>query len=161
MLMFLHMLTTLRSPVQARTARQHQLRSHWGFKCTCKHCTADEDVVADSDRRIEQIHALWRDLDDYSPASSGSTEKAEQLVELYQLEHLDTRMHEAYYRAAIEWNGVGNSALAVEAAGRCLERGELMRGPEAPFAKNMRDLLQNPQKHWSWNFRLQNVREDA
>lgn len=149
-----HVLTILGSPVQARTTRQTQLQSHWGFECTCKHCTADTDLIADSDRRIEQIHALWRDLDDYSPASSGSADNAQQLIELYQLEHLDTRMHEAHYRAAIEWNGVGDSALAVEAARRCLEKGELMRGPEAPFARNMRDLLQDPQKHWSWRFRL-------
>lgn len=139
--------------------RQNQLQSHWGFECTCKHCTADTDFIADSDRRIEQIHALWRDLDDYSPASSGSTDKAEQLIELYQLEHLDTRMHEAYYRAAIEWNGVGNSVLAIEAARKCLDRGELMRGPEAPFARNMRDLLQDPRKHWSWRFRLPKFHE--
>lgn len=152
--MFSHVLTTLRSPIQARTTRQHQLRPHWGFKCTCEHCTADKTLTAESDRRIEQIHALWRDLDDYSPASSGSAEKAEQLIELYQLEHLETRLHEAYYRAAIEWNGLGKSALAVEAAEQCLERGELMRGPETPFAKNMRDLLRDPQKHWSWRFRL-------
>ncbi|KAK2604630.1 hypothetical protein N8I77_007543 [Diaporthe amygdali] len=146
-------------PLQARAARRHQLQSHWGFQCTCKHCTADPELVAKSDQRIEQIHALWRDLDDYSPASAGSAEKAELLVQLYQLEGVETRIHEAYYRAAIEWNGVGNSVLALEAAQRCLDRGELMRGPDAPFARNMRELIQNPQKHWSWNFRLPNKRE--
>lgn len=149
------------SPIQARATRQTQLRSHWGFECTCGHCTADRDAIGDSDRRIEQIHALWRELDDYSRASSGSVDKAEQLIELYQLEHLDTRIHEAHYRAAIEWNGVGDSASATEAAKRCLDRGELMRGPEAPFARNMRELIQEPQKHWSSRFRLQKSQEDS
>lgn len=149
-----HMLITLRSPIQARATRQHQLKSHWGFGCTCKHCTADPDLIAGSDRRVGEIHGLWKDLDDYSPASSGSTDKAERLLELYHLEHLDTRLHEAHYRAAIEWNGVGNSASAIKAARRCLDRGELMRGPGVPFARNMRELIQDPHKHWSWRFRL-------
>jgi hypothetical protein len=153
---FVHKLTVLGSPIQVRANRQHQLLSHWGFECTCNHCTADSDSVALSDKNVEKIHALWSDLDDYSPTSGGSADKAEQLLELYKQERLDTRMHEAYYRASIEWNGVGNSTAAVEAARRCLERGEQMRGPQAPFARNMRDLLQDPQKHWSWGFRLPN-----
>jgi hypothetical protein len=155
----IHMLTALGSPIQDRDRRQHQLLSHWGFECTCKHCTADPDSIAQSDRNVGQIHALWSDLDDYSPASRGSTDKAEQLLELYKLEGLDTRMHEAYYRASIEWNGVGNSAAAVDAARMCLDRGEQMRGPKAPFAKNMRELIQDPQKHWSWRFRLPNAHD--
>ncbi|KAH8783069.1 hypothetical protein F5883DRAFT_482789 [Diaporthe sp. PMI_573] len=146
-------------PIQDRDRRQHQLLSHWGFECTCKHCTADPDSIAQSDRNVGQIHALWSDLDDYSPASRGSTDKAEQLLELYKLEGLDTRMHEAYYRASVEWNGVGNSAAAVEAARMCLDRGEQMRGPQAPFVKNMRELIQDPQKHWSWRFRLPNAHD--
>ena len=161
MLELRHVLMTLGSPIQARATRQQQLKSHWGFGCSCKHCTADPDMAAESDRRVEEIHALWKDLDDYSPASTGSTDKAEQLLRLYHLEQLDSRMHEAHYRAAIEWNGVGNSTSSIEAARRCLDRGELMRGPEAPFVTNMRELIHDPQKHWSWRFRTTDSRRNS
>ncbi|TPX10069.1 uncharacterized protein E0L32_001266 [Thyridium curvatum] len=68
---------------------------------------------AESDARITSIHQLWKELDDYSPESTASPDKAELLIQLVELEGAMGRMHEAYYRAALEWNGVGEAVKAI------------------------------------------------
>lgn len=144
----------LHSPIQTRDVRQTQLRSSWGFECTCELCTTETHSLAESDRNIRRIHHLWRELDDYTGISNATPEKAEELLSLYEVEGLRTRIHEAYYRAAIEWNGVGNSSKAVEHGELSISRGRLMTGLEKPYIKNMRDLVNNPEEHWTWKFRL-------
>ncbi len=64
------------------------------------------------------------------------------------------RVYEAYYRAAIEWNGVGQGIEATKYARLCLDRGLAFRGPDRPFVDAMRELVNDPEKHWSWKFRL-------
>lgn len=144
---------TPHSLVQTRDTRQTQLHSSWGFKCTCSLCAAEEDETARSDQRVRQIHSLWKELDDYGPASAATPEKAEELLGLYEVEGLETRIHEAYYRAAIEWNGVGDSNNAVKYAMLSILRGQVMKGPERPFLSSMRELIKNPEDHWTWKFR--------
>lgn len=153
-------LTQLLSPVQNREARQAHLQSSWGFTCTCEHCTAADDEVEQSDARIKRIHELWKELDDYSSASSASTDKAEELVSLYEVEGLKTRIHEAYYRAAIEYNGVGDANQAVRFAMRSMLRGQMMAGVNRPFVEKMRELVKDPKKHWTWKFRIQEDEKD-
>lgn len=91
-----------------------------------------------------------------SPATPA---KAELLVQLFELEGAAGRMHEAFYRAALEWNGVGDVTRAVGYARRCLDRGLRFRGPDRPFVESMKDMLRDPEGHWSWKFRLQGSRE--
>jgi len=95
---------------------------------------------------------LRRELDDYSV--SATPEKAELLITLFKLEGLQVRIYEAYYRAAIEWNGVGDSGRAMRYARLCLDKGLLLRGAKRPFVDSMRALIANPTGHWSWRFRL-------
>lgn len=146
-------LMTAPSPVQTRETRQTQLQSNWGFTCTCKHCTGEEDEVRESDERITQIHSLWKELDDYTSASTATPTKAEDLVSLYETEGLKTRIHEAYYRAAIEYNGVGDSNKAARYAMLSILRGQMMAGFDRPFVEKMKELIKDPEKHWSWKFR--------
>lgn len=102
--------------------------------------------------------SLRRELDDYS--TSASPQKAELLITLYELEGLQVRIYEAYYRAALEWNGVGDSGRAVKYARMCLEKGLLLRGPNRPFIDNMKELVADPTGHWSWRFRLKSSEKD-
>ncbi|KAK7729237.1 SET domain-containing protein 5 [Diaporthe eres] len=74
---------------------------------------ASEETIKESDERVEQILKLQKDLDDYSPSSAATPEKAELLVKLFEAEGLVTRMVEAYYRAALEYNGIGSAEEAV------------------------------------------------
>ncbi|KAJ4420308.1 SET domain-containing protein 5 [Gnomoniopsis sp. IMI 355080] len=132
-----------------------QLQTNWGFACTCKHCTGKEDDISTSDERMERIHSLWKELDDYTAASTATPAKAEELVSLYEEEGLKTRIHEAYYRAAIEYNAVGASAKASRFAMLSILRGQMMAGFDRPFVEKMKELVKDPEKHWSWKFRPQ------
>lgn len=149
------------SPIQPRDTRQAQLQSSWGFTCTCSLCSAPDDETAASDQRTAQIHGLWQTLDDYGDAADGATpEEAEALVALYEAEGLETRVHEAHYRAAVEWNGVGDARNAVRYAMLSILRGQIMKGPERPFLSSMRELVKNPEEHWTWKFRLRESKSE-
>ncbi|XXH00129.1 hypothetical protein Hte_006471 [Hypoxylon texense] len=112
---------------------------------------------AESDDRVMQIHKLWRELDDHSAASEATPEKAELLVSLYEREGIWGRINEAYYRAAIEYIGVGDIANAKKYAKLCVDHGQLFIGPDRPFIKNMQDLISEPTKHPKWKFRSKDV----
>lgn len=122
--------------------------------------------MAESDDRVRFIQALLGTLDDYSIPLPDAERAAnvtvgpsagELLVLLFELEGLHARMHEAEYRLALEWNGIGDALRATQAARRCLDRGLLVRGAEQAFLTNMRALVANPAAHWSWRFRLGNA----
>ena len=142
------------SPLQSHSTRQEKLQKEWGFKCSCQRCSANATAIAESDRRISQIHALWKELDDHSTTSKGSADKAELLISLYEQEGILGRLNEAYYRAAIEYIGIGNAEKATKYAALCIENGLLFVGPDRPFVKNMQDLIANPTGHPKWKFRL-------
>ncbi|ORY60828.1 uncharacterized protein BCR38DRAFT_487889 [Pseudomassariella vexata] len=139
---------------QPSTARKETLQNHWGFPCSCHRCTAEPHLVAESDNRIAQIRQLWKELDDYSSSSTATPEKAELLVLLYEMEGMLGRMQEAYYRAAMEWNGVGHAAKAMAYARLCIDRGLAFKGPGKPFIESMEMLLREPEAHHSWRFRV-------
>jgi hypothetical protein len=142
-----------RSPFQSKSDRHTHLYRNWGFKCTCQRCMAEPHVVEESDSRVAQVRKLIGELDDYE-AGTGTPEKAELLITLMELEGQVIRLFEAYYRAAVEWNGVGEHTKAVRYARLCLARGLVLRGPGKVFAANMRMIIDEPEKHWSWRFRI-------
>ncbi|KAK7924446.1 hypothetical protein PG985_006500 [Apiospora marii] len=149
---------------QTTEARRERLHEHWGFDCGCPACTAEPHLEAESDARIEQILQLWSELDDYSAAAATSAkapspEKAELLVELYRLERLEGRLQEAYYRAAVEYLGVGKIAPAMRYARLCIDSGLKFKGPGKPFITSMEDLLRDPKGHKYWMFRMPNSRD--
>lgn len=136
--------------------RQMYLLHHWGFECTCSLCTASDTEIEKSDTRIDEIRSLWTELDNYTPASAATPEKAERLIDLYHEEDLVTRMVEAYYRVAVEWNGVGDSERARMFAEKAISAGKIMESGIRPFLNNMRELANNPEGHWTWRFRVRN-----
>ncbi|KAI1865701.1 hypothetical protein JX265_008024 [Neoarthrinium moseri] len=139
---------------QSRAARQDQLLRHWGFSCSCHVCQSDAHIAEESDSRVAQILELWKELDDYSPSSSATPEKAELLVELYGLEGMEGRIQEAYYRAAIEFNALGLSSQAMKYARLCLDKGLAFKGPGRPFIDSMKELLRDAEAHHSWKSRI-------
>ncbi|OAA57463.1 hypothetical protein SPI_07122 [Niveomyces insectorum RCEF 264] len=162
----------LHSVFRTHEERRAKLHRHWGFNCTCARCAQQPHLRAESDDRVQSIRALLTELDNYgmaategndttvktpAAAAAGTPAKAELLVLLFELEGLHARMHEAYYRLAVEWNGVGDAWRAAQAARRCLDRGLLVRGPDQFFVRSMRELLADPTTHWSWEFRTKGV----
>lgn len=116
----------------------------------------DAPSIAESDSRVQQIIALRNELDDHSATSEASPEKAELLVSLYEEEGILTRVNEAYYRAAIEYIGVGDVKNATAYAKLCLDHGLKFIGPDRPFVREMQELIANPTKHPKWKFRSKN-----
>ncbi|KAK3320249.1 hypothetical protein B0T19DRAFT_434152 [Cercophora scortea] len=151
--------------LQPRSTRSHLLNTTWHFTCSCARCSPnpanpadDTHILLESDSRTSQIRSLLRSLDDYTtkdpnPATHGP-QKAETLITLYELEGLQVRIYEAYYRAALEWNGVGDAERAVRYARLCLASGLVLRGPDRPFVRSMRALVEDARAHWSWRFRV-------
>ncbi|KAM7202988.1 SET domain containing protein [Naviculisporaceae sp. PSN 640] len=164
-----------------RETRKKLLKATWGFDCSCERCGGphsnshshhkhdDQHLLDESDSRVEQINALRRELDNYSPPPStgsssgsgsgktigtGTPTKALLLITLYNLEGAQVRIYEAYYRAALEYNGVGDTTNAMIYARMCLDKGLIARGPDRPFITSMKELIKDPTKHWSWRFRL-------
>lgn len=63
-------------------------------------------------------------------------------------------MVEAFYRAAVEYNGRGNAGQAVHFAEKAIEAGAVMESGIRPFMENMRALARDPAAHWTWMFRV-------
>ncbi|KAI2466066.1 SET domain-containing protein [Annulohypoxylon bovei var. microspora] len=140
-------------PLQIQSVRQEKLHKEWGFNCTCQRCTADASSIAESDSRVRQIRALWKELDDHSAMSKASPGKAELLISLYEEEGILSRVNEAYYRAAIEYIGVGDITNATKYAILCVDDGQKFIGPDRPFIKEMQELIANATDHPKWKFR--------
>ncbi|KAI0166925.1 SET domain-containing protein [Hypoxylon sp. FL1284] len=144
-------------PLQTHAARQEKLQKEWGFKCSCERCSANASSIAESDDRVKQIQRLWKELDDHSTASKATPEKAELLISLYEREGILGRLHEAYYRAATEYIGIGDIDNAKKYAKLCVDSGVLFIGPDRPFVKSMQDLIADPTKHPKWKFRSKDI----
>lgn len=149
------------SPILPRSERNRKLKA-WGFDCSCERCAADVVEAGDSDDNVMEIQRLWKILDDYSTTTSLATPTmAERLVSLYEREGLESRLQEVYYRAAVEWLGVGEIGKASEYARLCVQYGTLFKGPGRPFIAKMRQLLENPASHPHWMFRSKNKNADV
>ena len=144
-------------PVQTRQRRQEELHWNWGFKCSCSSCTQANAVAAASDTRIRQISALTKHLSDRSADSRATPQMAELLISLYEQERVLAPIAEAYAFAAREYNAVGEGYLAMKYASLAVEAGLLYEGSQYSNVMDMRKLLEEPSKHWSWKFRFSHV----
>jgi hypothetical protein len=68
---------------------------------------------------------------------------------------------EAYYRAAIEWNGVGKGDMAIKFARNGLAAGLPLFGFFEPLMQPLKDLANDATGHPSWRFRLSNALREA
>ena len=146
-------------PAQTRAERLEALKKSWGFQCSCSLCTQPSPQAEASDARIEQIHELREELEDYSEGSEASTGMADLLVSLYEMENMDGPITEAYTLAAIEFNGVGDVWSASKYARLAVEAGLIYGGPRDNDVKQMEKLLKNPKKHWSYMLRTKKRQE--
>ncbi|KAK4171742.1 hypothetical protein QBC36DRAFT_350120 [Triangularia setosa] len=138
---------------QPSQTRQSSL-SYWNFTCSCSRCTQPSRRLRESDDRTAQLLGIRNKLDQYDISLRDGQAMAELLIALYEIEGLEARIHEAYYRAAIEFNGVENRWKATKFARLCLDRGLLLKDETRPFVVQMRSLVEHPEGHWSWGFRL-------
>ncbi|KAL2271348.1 hypothetical protein VTJ83DRAFT_719 [Remersonia thermophila] len=135
-----------------RATRLSQLED-WGFSCSCQQCTLPPKEAGASDSRIRQIQALEDEIETLMSRARGEgirPEMGAKLVELYLAERLDAYLSPAYTRAALIYSMFGNEERAREYAREAAAALERETGPYARDLESMRELAENPKRHWSW-----------
>lgn len=123
----------------------------WGFKCTCNLCSGTEIEVEASDERLKRILELQTILADIS-GSAATTSAAEELILLYEEEHLHAARATGHKLAALAYNAVGDVKTARRHAEIALEVGIVSSGLDG-FAQEIKTILENPVAHWSYRIR--------
>lgn len=90
------------------------------------------------------------------PSGGDRHELSEYLVLLYELEGLVTGIMDAYYLAAVEWNGIGSRIKALSYARLGLANSLPYYGPHEPVVESLQRMIHDTTKHWSWKYRLRN-----
>lgn len=85
--------------------------------------------------------------------TTNRSELADLLISLSKMEGLDAVMLQPYRAAALEWNACGESSKAISYAKLAVEYGINSFGPQNPMVRDMQDLIQDPELHWSWKLR--------
>ena len=88
-----------------------------------------------------------------TPSSQATLELVEQLLALYEKEHLHAALGTGHLLAAQVYNGIGNAKMAVWHAEKAVVMGIVGTvDPEGDVAQ-MRELIGNPRGHWSFGVR--------
>ena len=129
------------------------MKKIWSFGCTCHHCSASPHITQESDSRLDQIAQLRKEVEDYTRTDASSPQQAELLIELFELEDIRVKIHQAYFHAAVQWNSMGDNMTAIKYARRVIDHGMISVGPEQWIVKDMQQLARSPLEHWSWGAR--------
>lgn len=109
--------------------------------------------IAESDARLWEIDQLEAELGNVF--NKKATKKmVKRLLELYELERLDVKIHGAYVLAALNYSLFGDAKNAKKYAELAVEAGIREFGPEAEDVQSMRDLAKNPRAHFTWRKRV-------
>lgn len=140
-------------PFGPHDARQSHILQSWGFACTCPHCSMSAARVRESDARLQEIDRIEAELADVG-SPRATLKLVRRLLELYDKERLDVKLHGAYVLAALNYNLFGDAAKAKKYAELAVETGIVEYGPEADDVQSMRDLAKNPRAHFTWRKRI-------
>ncbi|EGF99276.1 uncharacterized protein MELLADRAFT_94773 [Melampsora larici-populina 98AG31] len=138
----------------SKETRQGLLSRDYGFECGCSLCSSPLHVAMLSDYRIERLKKLNAILDDWTSASEATPTMAEYAITLHMLERLDVIMFNAYLRASLAYNAVGNLEKAKMHASLALASGLVSSGPKWIDWADTLKLEQNPETHQSYKSRL-------
>ncbi|KAF8854581.1 SET domain-containing protein [Acephala macrosclerotiorum] len=147
-------------PLQTRLRRRAAIKRSWGFECSCSLCSQGGEFVRESNRRIVKINELLKsfgELDEDVKGKKtvgGTPEMAELLVGLYDQERLYASVADAYRVAALAYSARGMEWKAVMWGMRAVEAGLIHDGPRGDGVLDMKRLLSDPRKHWSWGVNL-------
>lgn len=149
-------------PLQTRLKRRAALQRSWGFECSCNLCLQEGEFARESNRRITHIKKLTEAFEETDTTErqggkrkmKGTPEMAELLISLYEQERLYASVAEAYRLAALSYSAVGNEWVAVKWAMKAVETGLIHDGPRGGEVLDMKRLLHDPRKHWSWEVNI-------
>lgn len=141
------------NPFETYAVRQQHILQSWGFQCTCPHCSMSEEEIRESDARLYEIDELEAALGDFTDKTV-SIRTVERLLELYEQERLDVKIHGAHVLAAMNYNLFGDAKKARKFALLAVESGVVESGPDSIDVKAMQELARNPERHLTWKRRL-------
>lgn len=111
-------------------------------------------LTRESDRRLEIINVLEKELRDWTAESKGTPEMAETLISLYLQERLQAYIASSYTLAALAFNAVCDRNTAAKYALLAVEHEFIANGEGSSSAQEMILLLDGMEEHWSWGKRL-------
>ncbi|KAI6340522.1 hypothetical protein MCOR25_011224 [Pyricularia grisea] len=127
--------------------RQARTRSSLGFVCGCAHCSLSAAEAAASEGRVQRIKKLERSLGralEGVGLSSGEAKKkvamVEELLSLYQIERLESKISGAWTRAARIYEKAGEIELAKNFAALAAKGLEMEHGKSFPEIESMKRL---------------------
>lgn len=153
---------------RVRRVRRERTRRNWGFACACAQCGLSEALANASDHRLWRIYEVENALAMVRPGGgdgdgdggnygdeSGIADQVELLLSLYAQERLlESYGASAYRTAALNYNGLKRSELAIKYALLALESYLLQEGGRSAGVGQMVALLEDPKGHWSWGSKL-------
>jgi hypothetical protein len=148
-------------PLQTRLGRRAAIKRSWGFDCSCSLCSAENDFIRESNRRILEINKISKILNEVVSQNeterqaartyvSAATEMVDLLISLYEQERLHASIADGYRLAALISASIGNEWRAVKWAMMAVDTGLIHDGPDDDEILDMRRLLLAPRQHWSW-----------
>ncbi|KAE9372469.1 SET domain-containing protein [Stipitochalara longipes BDJ] len=134
----------------AHEERHQFLQEHWGFKCSCSHCTAPLEFVAKSDDRVQQIKQLEAKLGKEPRNHRRQLAIIAKLLRLFDEEGLVTPKAKYCEIASYAANQLGDEARAVKYGELARQYWSILAGPKSWEVQRMEDLLRDPKGHPSW-----------
>lgn len=142
-------------PSDPIASRHHQLRSHYGFNCTCALCSSSPAAIVASDARVSAIADLQDKLSaDWTPNSIGTPEMAEQLIKLLLEEGWTQFVGTGYWITGLSYCAAGNAEKAMAYVTKAVE--SMIEVPEdgLELGDAQSFLKVGPQHHWCWKLRV-------
>lgn len=139
---------TYLDPLAPHADRQERAQSHWGFECTCSHCSAAADEVVESDKRLKELKWIEGQLQDLKNTSNDvSVGLITYLLKLYEDERLHCRIANAYILAALNFNVLGFDQRAVKYASLAVDALKIEKGESSQHVESMEELKRDPKGH--------------
>ncbi|PMD39279.1 SET domain-containing protein [Hyaloscypha variabilis F] len=134
----------------AHEERHQFLQEHWGFECTCSHCTAPPEFIAKSDDRVQQIKELEGKLSKEPRNHRRQLAIVAKLLRLFDEEGLVTPKARYCEIASYAANQLGDEARAVKYGELARQHWSILAGPKSWEVQRMEVLLRDPKGHPSW-----------
>jgi hypothetical protein len=141
--------------------RHKFLQEHWGFECTCSHCTAPLEFVSKSDERLQQINQLEKKLGKEPRNHRRQLAIVAKLLRLFDEEGLITPKAKYCEIASYAANQLGDEARAVKYGELARRYWSILAGPKSWEVQRMEELLRDPKKHPSWRPIKSDQKENA
>ncbi|KAJ4407110.1 SET domain-containing protein 5 [Gnomoniopsis sp. IMI 355080] len=147
---------------RVREVRRARTKKNWGFECACAQCMLPETLRNASDHRLWRIYEVENSLLLHEGSAQGKhakegdvVDKVELLLSLYQQERmLDSHGAVAFKTAALNYNSIRRTELAIKYALLALEAFIIEDGASSDGAREILTMLDEPERHWSWGKRI-------